>query len=179
MQIPHHDKRVHAPFFRRPGAQDQAWAQPRGSLSSIPGGTGSVLRKTDSTLAFDAAMSLETTRRATRDGGGGILGRMGAAGGRPQSATSAGGFERETFRSARPASAVGAGGSWARAGGQGQGDGQDGLGSLQSTRDPPVLLREKLPPPPCAFPTIAAQIQGVQVGGEVAGGTGWEARVSC
>lgn len=156
--VPRHFKPVHAPSLC-PGTQDQAWAQPRGSLSSIPGGVGSVLRKADSTLGFDDAMALETTRGALRDGGGGILGCM-AAGGRPQSATSAAGFGRGAFSAARPASA----GSWARAGGQGQVGQQDGLGSLQSTRDPPVLLREKLPPPPCAFPTIAAQIQGVQVG---------------
>ncbi|KAG2498586.1 hypothetical protein HYH03_003337 [Edaphochlamys debaryana] len=38
-----------------------------------------------------------------------------------------------------------------------------GLGSLMALKDPPVLLREQLPPPPCAYPAIAARINGIQV----------------
>ncbi|KAG2446956.1 hypothetical protein HYH02_008110 [Chlamydomonas schloesseri] len=38
-----------------------------------------------------------------------------------------------------------------------------GLSVLMALKDPPVLLREALPPPPCAFPAIAARISGIQV----------------
>ncbi|EFJ46194.1 hypothetical protein VOLCADRAFT_105630 [Volvox carteri f. nagariensis] len=39
----------------------------------------------------------------------------------------------------------------------------NGLSSLMALRDPPVLLREQLPPPPCSFPSIAARISGIMV----------------
>jgi hypothetical protein len=38
-----------------------------------------------------------------------------------------------------------------------------GLSTLMALADPPVLLREQLPPPPCAFPSIASRIAGLQV----------------
>ncbi|KAG2432264.1 hypothetical protein HXX76_009182 [Chlamydomonas incerta] len=57
-----------------------------------------------------------------------------------------------------------------RGGGGGGGGGFESCGNagaslstLMAMKDPPVLLREALPPPPCDFPAISARISGIQV----------------
>ena len=84
--------------------------------------------------------------------------------GRPASASRLGALGRGGGGGGAGAGDDGAGPSTSgRGAGGGGGYGGGSLLGLMAMKDPPVLLREALPPPPCAFPAISARISGIQV----------------